>query len=116
MACTQVSYSIRIASASADVSTKAFGSLLISIRSFRTLNVAIKGACRRSAPRAFDAAWTDLCMALQWPARLFVDIHDLSVWVTRQVDSHLNLNFCHLFINFRLLIHYIPISKAYVVK
>lgn len=43
-----------------------------------------------------------LSMTLKWPARFLIDVDDDTIGVTRQVYAHVNLNLCHLFVNFCL--------------
>jgi hypothetical protein len=45
---------------------------------------------------------THLGVALKWTARFLIDVNDFTIRVTRQIDSNINIDLGHLFINFCL--------------
>ena len=105
MACCQTSYSERIPShfLSATVS----GSTSTIVLVLRILNVAMNNAYERSFVRNplmdHAGAMNHLGMTLQRTPRLPVDIDNLTTWITQEVNSTVDHNFCHLLVDLSLV-------------
>ena len=71
--------------------------------SLRTLKVAMNGAYSPTLTSSSGIDHpADLGVTLKRPSRLFVDINDLAIRVTREVHANLDYNFGHLLVNLGL--------------